>query len=115
MATSNSRLKQGDVVVVPLPYADQFAEKRRPAVVISGNAFNTRTKLVWVAMITSAVNISWPDDVPLNLKNTGLNSPSVVRIAKLATIDPVRIIRVAGKIDAKALKLLRAKLQAIVE
>ena len=32
MATSEARsYRPGDVVVVPLPYSDRFAEKRRPA------------------------------------------------------------------------------------
>jgi mRNA-degrading endonuclease toxin of MazEF toxin-antitoxin module len=31
----NSRFDALDIVVVPLPYADRLAEKRRPALVIS--------------------------------------------------------------------------------
>ena len=44
--------------------------------------------LLWVVMITSAENRGWPDDVPVaNLKLAGLPVPSVIRSAKIATID----------------------------
>lgn len=39
-------------------------------------------------MITSAENRGWPGDVPLaELAGTGLSAPSVVRPAKIATIE----------------------------
>ena len=38
MPTSETRAYlPGDVVVVPFPYTDRFAEKRRPALVISND------------------------------------------------------------------------------
>ena len=43
---------------------------------------------LWVVMITSAENRGWPDDVPVaNLKLAGLPVPSLIRSAKIATID----------------------------
>jgi mRNA interferase MazF len=39
-------------------------------------------------MITSAENRAWPDDVPVSeLSKAGLPAPSVVRCAKIATIE----------------------------
>lgn len=39
-------------------------------------------------MITSMANRAWPDDVPVSkLSQAGLPSPSVVRTAKIATIE----------------------------
>jgi mRNA interferase MazF len=98
-AISRLSLKFGDIVVVPFPYADKLAEKRRPALVVSSTAFNARQSLVWVVMITSADNKGWIDDVEFPLKGTGLSSPSVIRTSKIATIERSRIDRVSGKID----------------
>ena len=97
--TSKAALKFGDVVVVPFPYADKLADKRRPALVVSSNAFNARQSLLWVAMITSADSKPWPDDVGFPLKGTGLASASVIRTSKIVTIESARIVRVIGKID----------------
>ena len=88
-----------DVIVVPFPYADRLAEKRRPALVISGPHL-ARFRLLWVAMITSADNEPWSCDVPIaDLKRAGLPAPSVVRPAKIACIEPARVLRRAGRLD----------------
>ena len=60
------RLQPFDIVIVPFPYADRLAEKRRPAVVVSAPAVSERYKLVWLAMITSAVNPRWDCDVQIS-------------------------------------------------
>jgi hypothetical protein len=52
-ASDEKRFGLFDVVVVPFPYADRLAEKRRPALVISNRKLAVHG-LVWVAMITSA-------------------------------------------------------------
>jgi mRNA interferase MazF len=100
-AISKLSFKFGDIVVVPFPYADKLAEKRRPALIVSSTAFNARQSLVWVVMITSAENKGWPDDIEIQLRSTGLSSPSVIRTSKIATIERSRIDRVLGKIDSK--------------
>jgi mRNA interferase MazF len=47
-------------------------------------------RLLWVLMITSAANRSWPGDVPIsNERAVGLPAPSVIRCAKIATIAPI--------------------------
>jgi mRNA interferase MazF len=35
----------GDIVLVPFPFMDQTAVKRRPAVVISGHAYNRESRI----------------------------------------------------------------------
>jgi mRNA interferase MazF len=88
-----------DIVVVPFPYADRLAEKRRPALVISNRRL-APFGLIWVAMITSADNAPWSCDVTVaNLTRAGLPAPSVVRTAKIACIEPARIGRRAGRLD----------------
>jgi mRNA interferase MazF len=93
-----------DVVVVPFPYSDRLAEKRRPALMVSSGEL-TKLGLVWVVMITSASNRSRDDDVPIaDLRLAGLQVASVVRPAKLATIEPNRIVRRAGGLDEATAK-----------
>jgi mRNA interferase MazF len=89
----------GDIVVLPFPYTDRLAEKRRPALVIS-NTKLARFGVVWVAMITSAENEPWACDIEIvDLQRAGLPIQSVVRPAKVACIDPGRILRRAGRLD----------------
>ena len=85
-----------DVLVVPFPFTDRAAEKRRPAVVLTVQAANAQTGHSVCAMITSAENAPWPHDIRLtDLPSAGLPSPSVIRL-KWFTIDNRLILRRAG-------------------
>ena len=80
--------KQGDVIKVPFPYTDRPTRQSRPALVVSTGAIEDAHGLLWVVMITSAENRGWRGDVPVtNLAAAGLPAPSVIRTAKIATID----------------------------
>jgi mRNA interferase MazF len=99
-----------DIVVVPFPYVDRLAEKRRPALVVSTPRL-AAFGVVWVAMITSAENERWSCDVAIrDAVRAGLPAPSVVRPAKLACIDPARILRRAGKLDRKTAREVAERL-----
>jgi mRNA interferase MazF len=115
MPTSDAQFSAFDVVVLPFPYSDQLAEKRRPALVISGRKL-APYGLVWVAMITSADNKAWPSDVAIkDLKGAGLPLPSVVRPAKIACIETGRIVRRAGRLDKKAAQAVTQELRQFLE
>jgi mRNA interferase MazF len=115
MASSErARFSAFDVVVVPFPYADRLAEKRRPALVISGPKLAPHG-LIWLVMITSAENERWSSDVPISdLDRAGLPAASLVRPAKIACIDPARIERRAGRLDKTASKLVARRLRGFL-
>jgi mRNA interferase MazF len=80
--------KPQDVVKVPFPYTDRPVRERRPALIIAAGRLQADHGLLWVLMITSQANRGWPGDVPVSdLLLSGLPSPSVVRTAKIATIE----------------------------
>jgi mRNA interferase MazF len=112
--TVRERYDPFDIVVVPFPYADRLAEKRRPALVISNRKLAVHG-LVWVAMITSADNDPWSSDVAItDLKHAGLPAPSVVRVAKIACIEPGRIDRRVGRLDKAAARTVGQKLRGFL-
>jgi mRNA interferase MazF len=89
---------QYDVVSVPFPYTDRAALERRPALVISKPALETRCGLLWVLMITAAENRAWEDDIALpDHRAAGLSIPSIIRPTKMATVEASRARR-RGKI-----------------
>ena len=101
-----------DVIVVPFPYSDRLAEKRRPAVVISAPLLERQQGLVWLAMITSAENRAWSSDVAISdLVMAGLPAPSRIRPAKIATADADRILRKIGKLPTKDARAVMAQLK----
>jgi mRNA-degrading endonuclease toxin of MazEF toxin-antitoxin module len=110
----SERFDAFDIVVVPFPYADRLAEKRRPALIISSRRL-APFGLVWVAMITSADNAPWSCDVAIDdLARAGLPAPSIVRSAKIACIEPARIERRAGRLDKATAKAVAQKLRGFL-
>lgn len=103
-----------DIVVVPFPYADRLAEKRRPALVVSNRKLAAHG-VIWVAMITSAENESWPSDIVIaDLDRAGLPAPSVVRAAKIACIDPERIDRRIGTLEKAAARMVGQRVRGFL-
>lgn len=113
MPTSEPRRSQTnafdafDVLVVPFPFTDRAAQKRRPAVALSARGVNAATGHTICAMVTSADNPPWPNDVAIHeLAAAGLPAASVIRL-KWFTIDNRLILRRAGALadaDRRALR-----------
>ena len=77
-----------DIVKVPFPYTDRPVRQRRPALVVAAGEIEVAHGLLWLVMITSAENRGWSDDVRISdLDGAGLPAPSIVRPAKMATVD----------------------------
>ena len=89
--------EQWQVVVVPFPFTDKAARRRRPALVVSRpDALGARIGHSVLAMITSAGHSRWPLDVPVSdLAGAGLPAPSVVRM-KFFTLDDRLVERGVG-------------------
>ena len=56
---ANVNLQRFDVVVVPFPFTDRHAAKRRPALVLSSRSFNQASQHSVLAMIASAEQSGW--------------------------------------------------------
>ncbi|MGH7779314.1 MAG: type II toxin-antitoxin system PemK/MazF family toxin [Candidatus Binataceae bacterium] len=105
--------KPYDVVVVPFPFTDRRANKRRPALALSAKGFNTDSGHTVVAMITSAENPPWPMDVRINAASAGLRSPSKVRM-KLFTLDNRLIQHKAGTLSDTDRRTVGAVIQRLL-
>lgn len=104
----------GDIVVVPFPYSDRLAEKRRPAVVVSNQQLAAEGFL-WVVMVTAAVNQGKTHDVPIvDRKLSGLVAASIVRPTKIANIVPSRVLRRAGRLSVTETASVMSVVQAFV-
>jgi mRNA interferase MazF len=106
--------KPFDVVVVPFPFTDRAAAKKRPALVVSSERFNSGIGHSVMAMITTASHSAWPLDVGIaNLGVAGLKSPSIIRI-KLFTIDHVLIQKHIGHLSVQDQKAVESTLQSLL-
>lgn len=89
----------GDVVVVPFPFVDVAAEKRRPSLVLSNRHFNQSSGHSVCAMITTAGRTRWNTDIKISdLAAAGLPRSCVVRW-KLFTLPNEIILKRAGRLS----------------
>ena len=106
--------KTWDVIKVPFPYTDRPVRQRRPALVLAANELESEHGLLWVLMITSAENRRWSEDVPISrAEKAGLPAPSVVRCAKVATIETQEAERI-GTLPARERRQVSARVTAFL-
>ena len=107
-----------DIVKVPFPYVERPVVQRRPALVLAAVDPGSPHALLWVAMITSAANRGWPGDLAISeLAEAGLPIASIVRLAKLTTIEASEAERLGGlpRPDRQvASRYLRQRLDAVL-
>ena len=103
-----------DVVVVPFPFSDRHAAKRRPALVVSDRRFNRVHGHTILAMITTARDSSWPSDTKITDRDAaGLKARSVVRL-KMFTLDNDLLVRRIGALAEEDRTKVRRVLIATV-
>ena len=92
--------EQWRVALVPFPFMEMPAAKRRPALVVSSKDFNQANGRTIFAMITTAKASSWPSDyLLLEPAKAGLTQNCYVRW-KTFTLPNEMIVRELGKVAA---------------
>lgn len=81
---------RGEIVLVPFPYSDLRGMKRRPACVVSADAYQRGPDVI-VAMVTSEVGRQQSpglgDVVVADWRAAGLRAPSTVRVGRLLVLE----------------------------
>jgi mRNA interferase MazF len=105
----------GDVVLVPFPFTDQSDTKKRPAVVVSSDAYNRARPDIIVMAITGHMS-DYPrigEVIVSGWKEAGLLKASTIKPI-LATIERGLIIRTFGKLKQSDSLVLTDALRAIL-
>ncbi len=91
---------RGDIVIVPFPFSDQSAAKKRPAVVISSNAHNTASSdLVIMAVTSHKEKTAGIEECAIkNWKEAGLLKPSYIKSA-ISTVERKLVLRKLGSLS----------------
>ena len=105
----------GDVILVPFPFTDQSTTKRRPAIVVSSDAYhNERPDLVILAVTSQVRPVAGIGEVAVaQWKEAGLLKPSVLKPV-VATIERGLVMRKLGKLEEQDRRALRDVLDLIL-
>ncbi|MBM4244675.1 MAG: type II toxin-antitoxin system PemK/MazF family toxin [Deltaproteobacteria bacterium] len=108
-------MKPGDVVLVRFPFTDVATTKKRPALVLARATRSPRNRVVTLAMITSQVEaLKLDGDLLLSdWGAAGLLHPSLLRLAKLATVDEDLVEKAIGRLSAVDYKATRATFRRV--
>ena len=105
----------GDVILVPFPFTDQSAAKKRPAVVISSERYHRERPDVLVMAITSQVRqqLAVGEAIVDEWKAAGLLKASVIKPV-ITTLERSLIIRKLGRLSDAEQQRIHESLTAIL-
>lgn len=105
----------GDITLIPFPFTDQSASKKRPAVVISNQAYHqTRPDLIVMAVTSQIKPAQTIGEVTVqDWRGAGLLKPSVIKPV-IATIEPSLILKKLGQLKIQDQEALKKAILSIV-
>lgn len=114
MPTTTS-CEPGDVVLVKFPFTHLLTAKKRPGLVLVRTKHTDKVQLITIAMITSKIEgMKLPGDVALDdWEKTHLLHPSLVRLAKIATVDHHLLQQRLGALSSADIAKVRSTFQSL--
>lgn len=108
--------KQGDMLLIPIPFSDLTSIKKRPVMVLSNDQYNNQTEDIIVAAITSNIRgiefeVLLEDE---NMLEGKLPKISCIRSDKIYTLSKDIIIKRFGKITSTKVLDVITKLNDIM-
>ena len=112
---STTNYNFGDVVVVPFPFTNQTASKKRPAVVVSSALYNQERPDLIIMAVTSqpAPTDAFGETSVSYWKEAGLLKPSVLKPI-IASIEKTMVIQTMGRLSPSDQRNLQRVLDAII-
>jgi len=110
-----TNFKRGDIILVHFPFTDLSSTKQRPALVVSSDALNAVSEDVLVVAISSQVPARLAAEEFLipsgDLAACGLPMPSILRLAKLASLHRQLVIKRIGFMPEPVLRRILAQIR----
>ena len=105
----------GDIILVPFPFTDQASSKKRPAVVISSEVYNTSRPDLIIMAVTSQIRPTSTigEVIVQQWQEAGLLKPSAIKPV-ITTLEKNLVIKAMGRLGKGDQKALRESLQEIV-
>jgi len=93
--------KQGDIVLIPVPFSDLTNRKQRPVMIISNNKYNEVTEDIVVVAITSQLkDLDYSIVIEeKDLSEGNLNVTSAIRADKVYTLSKKIILKKFGQVN----------------
>jgi mRNA-degrading endonuclease toxin of MazEF toxin-antitoxin module len=105
----------GDVVLIPFVFTDQTTTKRRPAVVVSSDAYHRERPDMIAMALTSLTRppFGTGEAAIVGWKQAGLLRPTVLK-PLLATVERKLVVRTLGRLQRRDLDAVTASLSVVL-
>ena len=117
MTSAGTSIEQRSVILIPFPYSDLSAAKKRPALVVSSTEFNRKNEDIICCLITSniedtqhSIRISNKD-----MEDGFLEFESKIKPYRVFTANKKLAYRSLGKLNILKSKLVVSELKGIVK
>ena len=109
-------LKSKEIVLLRFPFSDQSGAKRRPALIISKDKFNSNSQELVVCAITSNIDSLDPYSVLIRKEDwkAGTYSESCVKCSLILTVHKGLILKKIGRLDAKRFREVTEQVHGII-
>ena len=106
-------MNAGDIVLVKFPLSDLESSKKRPALLLVQSTITSKVGVISIAMITSRIDgLKFPGDHKIeDWGEAGLLHPSVIRLAKIATIEIGMVHQSLGRLSARDFRSIKSAFQ----
>lgn len=108
--------KQGDILLIPIPFSDLTASKRRPVLVLSNSEYNYKTEDIIVVAITS--NLQSKDYSILftnnDLSEGSLKVTSCIRTDKIYTLSKYIVVKKIGRVKKEIIDKVIKQLNVLL-
>jgi mRNA interferase MazF len=107
---------QGEIVLIPVPFTDLSAQKRRPVIVVSNDRYNRSSRDMWVVAMTSNLS-TLPHSFIIDHRDLiigTLNRPSLIRCDKIYTLEQTLIVKQFGQVKPEILHQIHQVVQQIL-
>ena len=111
-----TRYNKGDVILVPFPFSDQTATKKRPAIIVSSDTYNSISQDIVIMAITGQIrgHIGVGELLIEDWQSAGLLKPSAVKSA-ISTIEQRLVVKILGRLSSKDLSTLEKALKELFD
>ena len=105
----------GEIILVPFPFTDQSATKKRPAVVVSSKAYSLNLQDIILMAVTSQIKPSavFGETMITKWQLASLLKPSVIKPV-FTTIEKSLVLKKLGRLTQQDMAALRSTIQNII-
>jgi len=111
-----TRYNKGDVILVPFPFSDQTATKKRPAIIVSSDTYNSISQDIVIMAITGQIrgHIGVGEFLIEDWQSAGLLKSSAIKSA-ISTIEQRLVMKILGRLSSKDLSILDKALKELLD